>query len=257
MVAPPVPGGAAALWLSPLFTGGVGQDQKKRIFLRSCGGLSREVGFRRLGNELGRWNARGHPTKRLYAFALLPKISSGTTNNPKPAWLLPPPQASPDRPTGLGGGGNHARQTPLPRWLSCRTSQVHSPPSQGSADVITAAGIADRIRRLEALTLALAREGQLLRAAQDPLLYAERRDYLSAIGRATVGLGREAPGECWKPRPSSGSTATGRGRGGAPAPTLPLRIAQAVPGRARRPATGPREGGRLDGVENRAVVEVG
>ncbi len=54
--------------------------------------------------------------------------------------------------------------------------------------MITAAGIADRIRRLEALTLALAREGQLLRAAQDPLLYAERRDYLKAIGGAAIAL---------------------------------------------------------------------
>ncbi len=54
--------------------------------------------------------------------------------------------------------------------------------------MITAAGIADRIRRLEALTLALAREGQLLRAAEDPLLYAERRDYLKAIGGAAASL---------------------------------------------------------------------
>jgi hypothetical protein len=35
--------------------------------------------------------------------------------------------------------------------------------------VITAAGIADRIRRLEVLTLALLREGQLLRVAEDLL----------------------------------------------------------------------------------------
>jgi hypothetical protein len=41
--------------------------------------------------------------------------------------------------------------------------------------VITAAGITDRIRLLEALTLALLLEKQLLRAAEDPLLYAERR----------------------------------------------------------------------------------
>ena len=54
--------------------------------------------------------------------------------------------------------------------------------------MITAAGISDRIRRLEPLTLALLREKQLLRRAEDPLLYAERRDYISAIGRATVGL---------------------------------------------------------------------
>jgi hypothetical protein len=54
--------------------------------------------------------------------------------------------------------------------------------------VITAAGIADRIRRLEALTLALAREGQLLRTAEDPLLYAERRDYRKAIRSAVTYL---------------------------------------------------------------------
>jgi hypothetical protein len=54
--------------------------------------------------------------------------------------------------------------------------------------VITAAGIADRIRRLEALTLALAQEGQSLRAAQDPLLYAERRDYLKVICAVAVAL---------------------------------------------------------------------
>jgi hypothetical protein len=54
--------------------------------------------------------------------------------------------------------------------------------------VISAAGIADRIRRLELLTLALCREGQLLRAAEDPLLYADRRDYLKAIGQAATAL---------------------------------------------------------------------
>jgi hypothetical protein len=54
--------------------------------------------------------------------------------------------------------------------------------------VITDANIADRIRRLEALTLALAREWHLLRACQDPLLYAERRDYLQAIGGTAASL---------------------------------------------------------------------
>jgi hypothetical protein len=54
--------------------------------------------------------------------------------------------------------------------------------------LITNAGISDRIRRLEALTMALAREGQLLRAAQDPLLYAQRRDDLKAIGSAAAAL---------------------------------------------------------------------
>jgi hypothetical protein len=54
--------------------------------------------------------------------------------------------------------------------------------------MIMPAGINARIRRLESLALALALECQLLRAARDPLLYAERRDYLSTIGRATVAL---------------------------------------------------------------------
>ena len=54
--------------------------------------------------------------------------------------------------------------------------------------MITLVGIAARVRRLEALALALVRECQLLRAAQDPLLYAERRDYLKAIGTATAAI---------------------------------------------------------------------
>jgi hypothetical protein len=54
--------------------------------------------------------------------------------------------------------------------------------------MMTPAGITARVRRLEALALALARECQLLRAAQDPLLYAERRDYLKAIGQAIVAI---------------------------------------------------------------------
>jgi hypothetical protein len=39
--------------------------------------------------------------------------------------------------------------------------------------LISAAGIADRIRRLESLTLALSRDGQWLRAGQDPQLVGE------------------------------------------------------------------------------------
>jgi hypothetical protein len=54
--------------------------------------------------------------------------------------------------------------------------------------MITPAGIVARVRRLETLGLALARECQLLRACQDPLLYADRRDYLKAIGPATVAI---------------------------------------------------------------------
>jgi hypothetical protein len=53
---------------------------------------------------------------------------------------------------------------------------------------MTAEDLSARIRRLEAMTLVRPREGQLLRTAQDPLLYAERRDYLKAIGSATVAL---------------------------------------------------------------------
>jgi hypothetical protein len=74
--------------------------------------------------------------------------------------------------------------------------------------VVTAAGIADRIRRLEALTLALAREGQLLRAAEDPLLFAERRDYLMVIGSAAVALDEA---RVVLAQAGSGSTSTGRG----------------------------------------------
>ena len=38
------------------------------------------------------------------------------------------------------------------------------------------------------LTLALAGEAQLLRQCQDPLLYAERRDYLKTIGTAAAAI---------------------------------------------------------------------
>jgi hypothetical protein len=57
---------------------------------------------------------------------------------------------------------------PCPRITACRYQaghtthgQVDSPRPRGARDVITAAGIADRIHRLEALVMALARLQQL------------------------------------------------------------------------------------------------
>ncbi len=54
--------------------------------------------------------------------------------------------------------------------------------------MITIASLSERVRRLELLTLGLAREVQLWRACDDPLLYAERRAYLKAIQDALAGL---------------------------------------------------------------------
>jgi hypothetical protein len=53
---------------------------------------------------------------------------------------------------------------------------------------ITPSGIVERVRRLEALTMALARERLLIGAAQDPMLYRERRAYLAAITDGIQGL---------------------------------------------------------------------
>jgi hypothetical protein len=50
------------------------------------------------------------------------------------------------------------------------------------------ASVSERVRRLEGLTLGLAREVQLWRKCDDPLLYAERRAYLKAIQDALAGL---------------------------------------------------------------------
>jgi hypothetical protein len=53
---------------------------------------------------------------------------------------------------------------------------------------VTAAAIAERIRRLEVLVMGLAREAQVIGKADDPLLYAERRDYLKQIRDAGYSL---------------------------------------------------------------------
>jgi hypothetical protein len=53
---------------------------------------------------------------------------------------------------------------------------------------ITAAAITERIQRLEGLVMNLAREAQVIGAAQDPLFYTERRDYLKAIRDAGYAL---------------------------------------------------------------------
>jgi hypothetical protein len=49
-------------------------------------------------------------------------------------------------------------------------------------------GIATRIRRLEELTRALAKEVVLWKQAHDPLLYVERRAYLKALQDGLAGL---------------------------------------------------------------------
>jgi hypothetical protein len=53
---------------------------------------------------------------------------------------------------------------------------------------ITAAAITERIRRLEVLVMNLAREVQIIGKAEDPLYYAERRDYLKRIRDAGYSL---------------------------------------------------------------------
>jgi hypothetical protein len=52
---------------------------------------------------------------------------------------------------------------------------------------MSAADLAARIRRLERLSLGVARETQLLRQA-DIFLYVERREYLAALHRLRGGL---------------------------------------------------------------------
>jgi hypothetical protein len=54
--------------------------------------------------------------------------------------------------------------------------------------VISSVGITAPFRRLEALTMALARERLRIAPAEDLLLSAEQRDYLSAIGRGIGGV---------------------------------------------------------------------
>jgi hypothetical protein len=48
--------------------------------------------------------------------------------------------------------------------------------------------ITERIKRLEVLVMNLAREALVIGAAQDPLLYTERRDYLKRIRDAGYSL---------------------------------------------------------------------
>jgi len=50
------------------------------------------------------------------------------------------------------------------------------------------ADLAGRIRRLKELTRGLAREVTLWKACNDPLLYLERKAYLSAIQNALAGI---------------------------------------------------------------------
>jgi hypothetical protein len=54
--------------------------------------------------------------------------------------------------------------------------------------MITAEALQTRQRRLEKLTLGLAREVQLWKDGDDPLLFTERRAYLKAIQDALAGL---------------------------------------------------------------------
>jgi hypothetical protein len=53
---------------------------------------------------------------------------------------------------------------------------------------MTVQHIAARIKRLEKLGLAFAREQLFMRQGDDPLLYLERQDYLQALQGATAGL---------------------------------------------------------------------
>jgi hypothetical protein len=63
-----------------------------------------------------------------------------------------------------------------------------SQPCGGGRGVISLVSLSERVRRLEDLTLKLAREVQLWKACDDPLLYAERRAYLKGIQDALAGL---------------------------------------------------------------------
>jgi hypothetical protein len=63
-----------------------------------------------------------------------------------------------------------------------------SRPCRGGRGVISLASLSERVRRLEELTLKLAREVQLWKACDDPLLNVERRAYLKAIQDALAGL---------------------------------------------------------------------
>jgi hypothetical protein len=54
---------------------------------------------------------------------------------------------------------------------------------------MTAAALSARIRRLERLSLGVARETQLLKQA-DIFLYVERREYLAALQRMRGGLAK-------------------------------------------------------------------
>jgi hypothetical protein len=53
---------------------------------------------------------------------------------------------------------------------------------------MTVQHLAARIKRLEKLGLAFAREQLIMRRRDDPLLYLERQDYLQALQGAIAGL---------------------------------------------------------------------
>jgi hypothetical protein len=60
------------------------------------------------------------------------------------------------------------------------------------------ADIRRRVARLERLARGLAKEEVLVRGADDPLLYRERRQYLAAVRDALAGS--RPPGWCWRGR---------------------------------------------------------
>jgi hypothetical protein len=63
---------------------------------------------------------------------------------------------------------------------------------------VTLNQIAARVQRLDQLSRGLAREISLIRAANDPMLYLERKAYVSAMGDALQGI--EMPAWCWRRR---------------------------------------------------------
>jgi hypothetical protein len=60
------------------------------------------------------------------------------------------------------------------------------PPEKGQA-VLSVEDLRKRVDRLKALSKGLAKECVLIRAAQDPLLYLERKAYLNRLADAIAG----------------------------------------------------------------------